>query len=264
MSVYCRFESNGRIEYGEVSGNEVIILDKEPWFDGIPGGEVARLSEIRLLAPSVPKVIVGLGGSYREVWSNQNPPKSVRWFIKPPGSAAGWNDDIILPASLDEIKVEVELVIVLGREVKDVDEKEAHDSIFGFTVGNDVVGTVDSYYRMTGENGDFSENLLAPGLKACDRFAPFGPFIYTGIDWRGRKRSLKILNADGAERVFYENSTSGLLYSPEKIVSDLSKVLTLSPGDIIMTGTTKSFPVYHGESVEISIEGMGTIINKIL
>ncbi len=263
MNKFCRYEINGNMYYGRVDGDKIFTLVNEPWFDETETGDPVPVNEVRLLAPSEPRVIIGLGGAYREAWVDKDPPVSVRWFIKPPGSIAAWNDDIILPAALDEIKAEVELVIVIGRKVKDANVDKAGDAIFGYTVGNDVVGTVDSYYRMMGEISEFKENLLPPALKTCDRFAPFGPFIYREIDWRNRKRTLKIIDTKGTERVLYENSTSGLLYSPEKIVSDISKVLTLSPGDIIMTGTTKSFPAYAGETVEISIEGMGTLTNKV-
>lgn len=264
MLKYCRYEFEGRVHYGRVEDDTIYTLRSEPWYDEIETGDTISIQKVRLLAPSEPRVIIGLGGAYKEAWENKEPPVSVRWFVKPPGSMAAWNDDIILPASLDEVKAEVELVIVIGRKVKDAGEDRAVDAIFGYTVGNDVVGTVDSYYRRMGETSEFNENLLPPALKTCDRFAPFGPFIYRDIEWRNRKRTLKIIDTNGAQRVLYENSTSGLLYSPGKIVSDISRVLTLSPGDIIMTGTTKSFIAYPGETVEITIEGMGTIKNKIV
>lgn len=155
-------------------------------------------------------------------------------------------------------------MIIIGRRVKDAGQNESKDAIFGYTVGNDLVGTVDSYYRMSDESDGYDENLLPPGLKICDRFAPFGPYIYKNIDWRDRKHILRIFNKEGDERVVYENSTSGLIYSPEKTVSDISRVLILLPGDIIMTGTTQSFPVYPGETVEASIEGMGKLVNRIV
>ena len=264
MERYCRYEKNGSVHYGRIEGKEIFTLEREPWFEGKETGSVVPLPEVKILHPCDPKVIVGLGGAYKEVWENKNPPGSVRWFIKPPGAAASWNDEIILPASLDEAKVEVELVIVIGKRVKDADHHESQEAIFGYTVGNDIVGTSDAYYRMTNENTLYNENLLPTGLKICDRFAPFGPFIFKDFDWRDRKRILKISNREGNQRLFFENSTSGLIYLPEKIVSDLSKVLTLLPGDIVMTGTTQSFPVYPGEIVEASIEGMGKLINKIV
>jgi 2-keto-4-pentenoate hydratase/2-oxohepta-3-ene-1,7-dioic acid hydratase in catechol pathway len=264
MEVFCRYETDGKINYGRVEGEKIFTLDREPWHGGRETGSVVSHDRVNLLFPTEPGVIIGLGGAYSENWEGKVPPGSVRWFIRPPGAAASWNEDIILPFSLDEVKVEVELVIVIGKKVKDAGEDEAQNAIFGYTVGNDVVGTTDAYYRKLDEKPVSEENLLPAGLKVCDRFAPCGPFIHCNIDWRNRERRLKITDRSGNVRVVYENNTSGLLYSPGKIVSDMSKVLTLSPGDLIMTGTTRAFSAFPEEVVEVSIEGMGVLINRIV
>jgi len=262
--VYCRYSFNNQIHYGKVDGQVIHTLDKAPWNGGQKTGETVPLNKVRLLHPSEPRVILGLAGSYQEAWKGKQPYKTVRWFTKPPGAAASPGDDVVLPASLDEVEVEVELVIVIGKKVKDATEAEAKEAIFGYTVGNDIVGSVDSYHRLQGEPLDQKETLLAPGLKIGDRFEPFGPFIYRGVDWRNRKRTLRITNPKTHKNTLYEHTTSHLVYSPEKIVSDLSKVLTLWPGDIISTGTTESFPAVDGDVVEVSIEGLGSLRNKIV
>ncbi len=262
--VYCRFLYKENVHYGEVKGEKIYVLDGAPWNGGQKTGQIVPLNKVRLLHPSEPRVILGLGGSYQEAWKNSQPFKSVRWFTKPPSAAASPSDNIVLPASLREIEVEVELVIVIGKTVKDADENEAKDAIFGYTVGNDVVGSVDSYHRVQGEPLDQEESLLPPGLKIGDHFAPFGPFIHRGIDWRNLERTLRITNPETDKKVFYKHNTSHLVYSPEKIVSDLSKVLTLSPGDIIFTGTTESFPAVDGDVVHVSIKGIGECVNKVV
>jgi 2-keto-4-pentenoate hydratase/2-oxohepta-3-ene-1,7-dioic acid hydratase in catechol pathway len=101
-------------------------------------------------------------------------------------------------------------------------------------------------------------------LKLGDKFAPYGPFIYSGADWRDRKRTLTITDASGETRVAYEHNTSALLHPPEKIVSDLSRVLTLEPGDVIFSGTTKAFIIEAGETVKTEIEGFGVVENLIV
>ena len=263
MIKYCRYIINDVIKYGRVEDNEIFTLEKEPWYNGKETGETISLSKVRILSPSEPKVIIGLGDSYSTAWEGKDPPRSVRWFIKPPGSAASWNDDILLPAVLNEVKVEVELVIVIGSITKNVSEEEADNSIFGYTIGNDIVGTTDSYYRMTKEKTEYHEKLLATGLKICDGFAPLGPFVYKDITWHDKTGKLIIIDKKGNQRIIYENPFAGLLYSPAKIVSDLSKVLTLFPGDVIMTGTTRSFPAHPGETVAVTVDGMGLLKNKI-
>ena len=261
--IYCRYLFNNQIHCGRIVDITIHTLKDAPWNNDVETGNTVSIHDVKLLHPCEPTVILGLSKSYRDAWKDKVAPKTVRWFLKPPTSAASYNDDIVLPAALDAVKVETELVIIIGKRVKDVDEKEAKEAIFGYTVGNDIVGSVDSYHRIQGEPMDQKEKLLAPGLKIGDRFAPFGPFIYKGVDWRNRERTLQITNSQTGKDVQYRHNTSNLQYSPEKIISDLSRVLTLSPGDVIFTGTSKSFIAEPGDVVEVSVEGLGSCINTI-
>ena len=263
QEVYCRFEFGEQTLYGKVEGEKVLPLDKAPWEDGKINGKVLELNKVKLLHPSEPKVILGLGGSYSNSWKDITPYNSVRWFLKPPSAAASPNDIVFIPTAVDALKVEAELVIVIGKTIKNGNESEAEDAIFGYTIGNDIVGWTDSFHEKENEPKDQKEPLLGPGLKIGDRFAPFGPFIYTNIDWKNKGRKIRITDIYGNEKVNASNNTSNLVYSPAKIVSDLSKVLTLSSGDIVFTGTDKSYVVLDGDSVSISIEGLGTLTNTI-
>lgn len=263
QEVYCRFEFSEQALYGKVEGEKVLPLDKAPWEGGEISGRALELNKVKLLHPSEPKVILGLGGSYSNSWKDKKPYKSVRWFLKPPSAAASPNDNIFIPAAVDALKVEAELVIVIGKTIKNADESEAENAIFGYTIGNDIVGWTDSFHEKEGEPKDQKEPLLGPGLKIGDRFAPFGPFIYTNIDWENKERKMLVTDGSGNEKVNSSNNTSNLVYSPAKIVSDLSKVLTLSPGDIVFTGTDKSYVVLNDDTVSISIEGLGTLTNTI-
>lgn len=263
-NVYCRYEYENEIHYGEVVDNLVYELDAEPWLGGSKTGHFVDIEEVKLLHPTKPQVILGLGRAYKNSWEGKTPFKTVRWFLKPPSSAASPGEEIILPKSLDEVKVETELVIVIGKKVKDADEKTAADAIFGYTIGNDIMGNADSYHRIEGEPLDTKENLLGPGLKIGDKFAPFGPFIYTGIEWQNRDWSLVIENDKTNKKLVHKDNTSNLVYPPAKIVSDLSKMLTLNPGDIIFSGTSKSMIAGNGDVVTVTIDGLGTLINRII
>ncbi len=260
---FCRFEHAGEVAYGQVEGDRVRALTGAPWAEGTPTGEALDLDQVRLLAPSEPSLIAGLAGSYRNAWPDGGEPPAVRWFVKPPGAAAAPEAPLILPEFLDEIKVEVELVIVMGKTVKNASPEEALSSIFGYTLGNDVVGQVSSFQRLTGDSGDRKETVLAPALKGGDGFAPFGPFIHTDIDWRSRKKILEITSDDPDRVVSDHTNTSDLIYQPEKIISDLSKVMTLRPGDVVFSGTNRSYPVRAGDRARISIEGIGEIVTVI-
>jgi len=260
---YCRYD-DGTIHYGRVSGEVIHELDKAPWDGGIVTGKEINITDVKILTPSEPRTIIGLGKSYSESWVGKVIPKGVRWFIKPPTSAAADREDVVLPPSLHKVKVEPELVIVIGKKIKNADEKGAEEAIFGYTIGNDIVGLVDSYHKLQGDQSDMPESILATGLKACDGFQPFGPFIYRNIDWKNRNVMLDVAYDNSEETIHHEQNTKTFLYTPAKIVSDMSKVLTLSPGDIISTGTIKSFPVLPGAIVKITIDGMGQLVNKIV
>jgi 2-keto-4-pentenoate hydratase/2-oxohepta-3-ene-1,7-dioic acid hydratase in catechol pathway len=263
QNVFGRFEYKSQIFYGELLGDSITPLDKAPWLGGINIGDKIALGEVEILHPSEPKVIIGLGNSYRSSWVDKEPFNTVRWFLKPPSAAASPNDTVFIPHVVDALKVEVELAIVIGKTVKNASEELANEAIFGYTIGNDIVGWTDSYYEKEGERKDQNDPLLGPGLKIGDRFAPFGPFIYTGFDWENKKKTLQIIDHTGKEMVNTSHNTSELIYDPAKIVSHLSKVLTLSPGDVILTGTNKSYVVTSGHTVKIAIEGLGSISNKI-
>lgn len=260
--MFCRFQAGEGGRYGRVDGNQVHVLTAAPWAGGKETGEVVRLGNVKLLSPSEPRSIIGLAGAY--VSPDSNPPKTSRWFAKSASGAATDGDDIEIPSSLDALKVEVELVIVIGARVKDATPPQAKKAIFGYATGTEIFGFVESYHRVNGEEEGREESLLAPALKLGDNYAPFGPFIYTDIDWRDRERKLTITTASGETRVTFEHNTSGLLYPPEKIVSDLSRVQTLEPGDVIFSGTTQAFIAEAGETVTTEIEGLGVLRNKIV
>ena len=263
-AVFCRYESDGRICYGEVRKDRIHQLDGAPWDGGQKTGTTVSMDAVRLMYPSEPKLILGIGKAYRSAWQGEEPFKTVRWFLKPPSAAASSGDDVVLPASLDEVKVETEMVIIIAKRIKDADESEAENAIFGYTVGNDIVGFTDSYHRLQGEPLDQPEKLLGPGLKISDGFAPFGPFIHTGVDWRDREWTLRITNRATGKNVIHEDNTSNLAYTSAKMVSDLSRVLTLSPGDVIFTGTSRAIVAQIGDEVEVWIDGLGTLTNRMM
>lgn len=262
--VFCRYELAGDVYYGQVLEGTIHQLSAAPWDGGTPTGHLVRQEDVKLLHPSEPKVILGCAGTYKEAWENGKEPfHTIRWFLKPPSAAASPGEDVDIPASMMEIKVETELVIVIGKTVKNAGVEEAKNAIFGYTVGNDIVGSADSYLETNGEEKREEDTILAPTLKIGDKFAPFGPFIYTGYDWRNKDRKLVVKHRDGKEDV-YEHNTGSLLYPPEKIVSDLSRVLTLNPGDIILTGTTAALPARAGDEMTVSMEGLCTLHNSVV
>jgi 2-keto-4-pentenoate hydratase/2-oxohepta-3-ene-1,7-dioic acid hydratase in catechol pathway len=264
QQVFCRYETNGKIFYGLVENGNIYQLTSEPWNNFQRNKDSIPIKSVKLLNPTNPELIAGLIKSYKQGWKDKTPPSTVRWFIKPPASAGVPEADIILPASLDEIKVEVEMIIVIGKKVKNANEKEAEDAIFGYTEGSDIMGNPTSFHKLNNEKLDENETGLSLGLKAGDGFEPYGPFIYKNVNWENRKTFLKVTDPTGKLKVDYKDNTSNLLYTPGKIVSDLSKVMTLSPGDIISSGTGKSFIVKAGDVIHLGIDGFGEFSARVI
>ncbi|MBD3386181.1 DUF2437 domain-containing protein [candidate division KSB1 bacterium] len=263
QSIFCRFEKDGNSYYGKCDDNVIHQLEKEPWFGLEFTGITFDLSQVKLLHPSEPAKIFGLVKAYKQAWQNQTPPKFTRWFLKPASSAASDGDEIILPPLLKKVKVECELTIIIGKSIANSDEQGAEAAIFGFTVGNDIMGYADSFVEATGDTLDYKDPSLAAALKIGDGFAPFGPFVLTNVDWLDKNLTVSIQNPETNMNAFYHGSTNDLLYSPAKIVSDLSRIVKLYPGDVIMTGTFKSFVASHKDIVSVEIEGLCRLTNYI-
>jgi 2-keto-4-pentenoate hydratase/2-oxohepta-3-ene-1,7-dioic acid hydratase in catechol pathway len=260
---FCRFEKNGNSYYGKYEDNIIHQLEKEPWFGLEFTGITFELPQVKLLHPSEPNKILGLVKAYKQAWGDNVPPRFVRWFLKPASSAASDGDEIILPPLLKKVKVECELTIIIGKSIANSDEQDAEAAIFGFTVGNDIMGYADSFVEATGDSIDYKDPSLAAALKIGDGFAPFGPFVWTNVDWPDKNLTVSIQNPETNMNAVYHGSTNDLLYSPAKIVSDLSRIVKLYPGDVIMTGTFKSFVASHKDRVSVEIEGLCRLTNCI-
>lgn len=259
---YCRVaRPNGAPAYGRVDGKVIQLLDAAPWHGGRATGATMPLAGAKLLAPSEPRNILCLANSY--AGKDKEPPKFIRWFAKTPGAAATDGDVVEIPPVVDQLKAEVEIVIVVGRRLKNGTEAEAHDAIFGYAPGNEIFGFAESFRKINGETPGRTEVMLPAGLKLGDKFAPFGPFIHRGAAWVNRLRTLSITNPATGKKLEYRGDTSGFLYTPEKVLSELSQVLTLEPGDVVFTGTERALVLDAGDEVTAEIEGLGRLTNHI-
>lgn len=260
--VFCRAaRPDGGGAYGRLQGVGIRLLDAAPWHGGRETGVVVPLAGVRLLPPSEPRNILCLANAY--VGKERTPPKFIRWFAKTPGSVATDGDTIEIPAIVDQLKSEVEIVIVVGRRLKNATDAEAEAAIFGYTAGNEIFGFAESFRKVNQETAGRTEVMLAAGLKLGDKFTPFGPFIHAGSAWRQRTCALTVTNAATGKRLEYRGDTRGFLYTPVRVLRDLSRVLTLEPGDLIFTGTERSLVLDPGDEVTAEIEGLGRLTNRI-
>ncbi len=245
-----RYEQGGVARLGLVDGDEVRAAGGELFGELLPGERVGPLDDLRLLPPVVPSKIVAVGLNYADhvAESGTARPELPVIFLKPPSSLLGHGGTILLPPGADPVDYEAELAVVIGRRARQVPEAEAYDYILGLTCANDV--SARNYQRQDGQ---------WVRAKGFDTFCPLGPAISTGL----RADELRIEARLNGE-VKQSSSTAQLLFGVPYLVHFISSVMTLLPGDLILTGTPAGVgPLVPGDRIEIEIEGVGTLVNGV-
>ena len=283
---YARFQVGDAVAYGVVEGESVRQIDGDLFGAWRPTDRTFSLSGVKLLTPVArPSKVLALAGSYKshlgagdqittvttttKVTTSQNgqttsdsktvveteKPGEVpakfqipQLFFKSPSSLIASGEKIVIPPGTNDVHYEAELVIVIGRRAKDVNDDEARRCVLGVTCGNDVSAR------------DWQKSDVQWWrAKASDTFGPIGPFIVSGLDYDNLSLRLR-LNG----KVMQEERTSELIHSVPKIVSFISRQVTLEPGDLIFTGTPgRTSAIKPGDRVEVEIEGIGTLVNVV-
>ena len=219
------------------------------------------LSEFEILAPIPnPQKIVCLAFNYIDHAKEQEitPPSEPAIFIKPRTTLCGTNSNIICPKFVKELDYEVELAVVIGKECKNISEEQAMNQIFGYMILNDV----------SARDIQFQDKQFTRG-KSFDTFAPCGPWITTNDEINNPQDLHLLTNINSEER---QNSTTKNMHlTIPQIISKLSKVMTLEPGDIISTGTPEGVALKNpdtpflkdGDKIHMEIEKLGTIQNTV-
>lgn len=237
--------------YGILDGDGIQVLEKEPFENIITTDVRYHLDEVKLLPPCVPSKIVALGLNYRShAEETENPiPESPLIFIKPSTAVIGPEDSIVYPSSSTRVDYECELAVVIKKTASKVCEEKALDYVLGYTCLNDV--SARDHQR---DDGQWTRS------KSHDTFAPVGPCIETGLD-PGNVTLETYLNGELRQR----GNTRDLIFPVPKLISFISDVMTLLPGDIIATGTPSGIgPMKPGDTVEIKIEPIGTLRNYVV
>jgi 2-keto-4-pentenoate hydratase/2-oxohepta-3-ene-1,7-dioic acid hydratase in catechol pathway len=210
------------------------------------------VADVRLLAPVLPSKVVAIGKNYaahaREM-GGEAPDEPVI-FLKPSTSVAGPVDAIVRPTRLSKrVDFEGELAVVIGRLCRDVPQERAAESIFGYTCANDVTAR-----DLQARDGQWAR------AKGFDTFCPLGPWIETELD----PADLELVTMVNGE-VRQQSRTSLLLHGVAELVSYVSAVMTLLPGDVLLTGTPDGVgPLEPGDQVSVRIEGIGTLSNRVV
>ncbi|QGP94022.1 putative protein YisK [Neomoorella glycerini] len=247
---FVRFTVGEGVFYGRLEGDMIIALEGDIFGAYRENGQQYNLNEVRLLSPCQPSKAVCVGLNYRRHAAEltMEVPGEPVIFIKPPTSVIGPNENIIYWPMVKRLDYEAELVVVIGREAHNVKEEEAGEYIFGYTVGNDVTAR-----DLQQKDGQWTR------AKSFDTFLPLGPYIVRGIDVSDF-RVQSFLNGELKQ----DGRTSQLIFSVPFLVSFISQVMTLLPGDIIMTGTPEGVgPMEVGDTIEIRVENIGSLVNKV-
>ena len=254
MARWVRFENEGAVRFGTLGDDNMIAVHRGSMFsDAAPTGITVALDKVRLLAPVKPGKFLGLWNNFRELATKNGHafPTTPLFFIKAPTALNDPEGVIRQPsAELTRVFYEGELGVVIGKTCRNVDEVAAEAAIFGYTCVNDVTAG-----EAFGDDPNFSQWARA---KSCDTFGPIGPVIVPRIDW-STARVRTLLN--GRERQNY--ALGDMIIPPARIVSLISKEMTLEPGDLIACGTSLGvLPMRPGTVVEVVIDGIGTLRNR--
>jgi 2-keto-4-pentenoate hydratase/2-oxohepta-3-ene-1,7-dioic acid hydratase in catechol pathway len=242
--------SFGAVE-GADDGLTVAEIEGHPFGQVRFTGERWALADVRLFSPILPSKVVCVGRNYAEhaAESGNEVPAEPLLFLKPSTSVIGPHDKIRLPAQSKQVEHEAELAVVIGAPgARRVDRAGAAQAIFGYTCANDV--TARDLQRGDGQ---------WTRAKGFDSFCPLGPWIVTGLD----AADLEI-RCEVGEEVRQLGRTSDMVFDPATLISYISHIMTLLPGDVILTGTPAGVsPLVDGDIVTVTVEGIGSLVNRV-
>jgi 2-keto-4-pentenoate hydratase/2-oxohepta-3-ene-1,7-dioic acid hydratase in catechol pathway len=253
MPRWIRFERGGNRAFGTLDGETITVYEGSLFATPTPTAQTVTLGAVRLLTPTEPTKMIGLWNNFGELALklDLSTPEDALYFIKGPNSFVAGGETIRRPASYSgRVVFEAELGIVIGSVCSNVDEAQAAQHIFGYTCVNDVTA-----FDVLNKDPSFPQWTRA---KSYDTFGVFGPVIATDLD----PSSLQIRAIlDGEERQNYP--ASDMTIKPLRLVSAISRDMTLMPGDVIACGTSVGAGrMKSGSTIEISIEGIGTLKNR--
>jgi 2-keto-4-pentenoate hydratase/2-oxohepta-3-ene-1,7-dioic acid hydratase in catechol pathway len=248
VTKYVRYASGNTTAYGILEGEVIRELSGDLFANPQQNGRTVRLSSVRLLAPVVPRKVIAVGLNYQSHLGTRAAAAYPGLFAKFPTSIVATGDDIVLPPDAKNAHYEGELVIVIGKRASRVSEAEAKSYVFGVTAGNDI-----------SERDWQRDDLQWFRAKASDTFAPLGPAIAVGLNIDDLLLQTR-LNGE----VVQSERTKDLLFNISKIVSYVSRYVTLEPGDVIYTGTPQTTrAMKDGDVVEVEVEGVGVLRNRV-
>jgi len=251
MPIFIHYTYADQEHYGRLEGGERIQRIAGSPFEGFQTtGEFLPLADARVLSPCRPTKVIAVGLNYRDHARefNLDVPHEPLIFMKPASAIIGPREPIVTPSMSQRVDFEAELGVVMGRTCRRVKRDQARDYILGYTCVNDVTAR-----DLQNKDGQWTR------AKGFDTFCPVGPFLVTDIE----PNDLAVQSFLNGE-LRQSSRTRELIFSVEELVSFISQVMTLVPGDIISTGTPSGVgPMRPGDTIEVRVEQVGRLINTV-
>jgi 2-keto-4-pentenoate hydratase/2-oxohepta-3-ene-1,7-dioic acid hydratase in catechol pathway len=250
---FVRTTVKDNAHWAVVEGDIVRRLDGTPLDTWTRGEAIGHLEELALLAPATPTKIVCVGRNYpaHAAEHETEVPTEPLLFFKPPSSVIGPGASIVLTLQSEQVEHEAELVVVIGRRCRNVPPEEVWDYVLGMTCGNDV--TARDLQR---QDDQWTR------AKGFDTFCPLGPWLVTGLSEQDVANLEVTCRVNGEVR--QRGNTGEMVFSPAQLIAYVSAIMTLEPGDAIMTGTPAGVsPIVAGDEVEVEVEDIGVLRNPV-
>ena len=248
---YVRFEFQSVVSYGILADERIQVLQGDLFDQPVVSEQSVGLSDVRLMAPCEPSKAVCIGLNYRDHAEEMKHdlPKEPLFFLKPSSSLNDPAGEIRYPAISQNVHHEAELAVVIGKIAKHIKAANAYDYVFGYTCANDV----------TARDIQKSDGQWTRG-KGFDTFMPIGPWIETELD----PHTLDIKGSVNGQ-LRQSSNTKNLIFRIPELIEFVTQVMTLYPGDVILTGTPSGVgPMEVGDTVTVEIAGIGALTNKIV
>ena len=248
--IFLRFRFQDEARYGIVDRHQVTPISPDPFSSFQEEDESIPLSQVRILAPVLPSKIVAVGINYKahaREMGHELPSEPVL-FLKPASSVIGSSETIVYPKMAAQVDYEAELAVVIKKTAKNISAESAPDHMLGYTCMNDVTAR-----DLQKKDGQWTR------AKGFDTFSPLGPWVVTDLDVSDLPVE-SYLNGELRQK----GNTRDMIFGIPYLVSFISRVMTLLPGDVITTGTPPGIgPMRPGDEVDVRIEGIGVLRNTV-
>jgi 2-keto-4-pentenoate hydratase/2-oxohepta-3-ene-1,7-dioic acid hydratase in catechol pathway len=255
--IWCRFQDNGGAKYGVVEGAKVAVVSGVPWGEYTITARRRTLAGLKLLPPTIPSTFFCVGLNYRghieHAKAKGNPvaklPDRPEIGYRANNALIGHGESIVVPPDLSgELEAEPEVAAVIGTRLRNASRDEAKAAIFGWTIGNDV--SARTWQR---------NDRTFWRAKNCDTFKPMGPWIDTEADPADSTTTMRV---NGNSVVTF--ATGDMIFDAVDYIVEITKYITMQPGDVIWMGADGTLPIAPGDTVEINVSGIGTLRNSVV